>query len=326
MNIRTALPDDKFKILSLLNEVFEPQQYFAWKRDESYWKWKYDSNVFGTPIIQVVEHNNTIIASDTLWPWKFSCRGHILKVYQPCDTVVHKDYRGKDLFSRLVKSRIDKLKRENAPFAYNFPNNQSLKNNLNHGWHYLANITWLLRPLNMFGIISNAGRTDQTISVKIKEEHIADWDSCYSICDNRIFYYGFITTYHEKGFFEWRYKSHPFFDYGMATVEKGRNKACAIFSVNQKNKSRGMVVVDFLGDKSLSYVLFKKLIKIARIYNVDYLTTIYNPHFNMDSLWKQGFVKIRNKNMVVLPLDFSLENKMIKYSNWSIVGGMHDSL
>ena len=41
---------------------------------------------------------------------------------------------------------------------------------------------------------------------------------------------------------------------------------------------------------------------------------------------KNGYIKLKNKNPVCLPLDLQLEEKLLKYNNWEILGGLHDVL
>ncbi len=88
VEIRQATQKDKSAILQLLNQELGENRYFNWQRDEEFWTWKYENNVFGNPTIFVAEVNGKVVGSRTLWPWEFVCRGKILKAVQPGDTFV----------------------------------------------------------------------------------------------------------------------------------------------------------------------------------------------------------------------------------------------
>ena len=326
ISIRLATDRDKPQILQLLHTVFDEQQHFDWKRDEKYLQWKYDSNIFGKTHLHIAEYNGEIVSSCALWPWNFICRGEVVKAYQPCDTMVHPEYQGKGIFSKVNLNRISLAQDERTPFLFNFPNNNSLPGYLKLGWDYFINIEWLVKLLKPSNVLINFRDKSKSVPQKIDNDHKINIEDCNTIAEKYLTYDGIIQTYRQKEFFRWRYEEHPFFKYGMVTAQKSRKSAGAIFMVNAKNKIREMIVVDVFGANQLTPELFRMITKTGKQYNADYVTVIYNRYYNMQSLWKQGFIKMRNKNMVVLPLNLALEQKILNYANWSIIGAMHDSL
>lgn len=325
MTIRQSTPADKPSILSLLNQELGETRYFNWPRDEAFWHWKYESNVFGKPVIFVAEADGKLIGSRTLWPWEFVCRGRALKAFQPGDTVVHSDFQGKGIFSKLNKKSVPYIVETGIPIVFNFPNQNSVNGYLNSGWHYLANIPWLIKPIKPLRILLGQ-KSKKATSLKLESQHIIDPNSCHQISNKNLSFDGIIRTHRVPGFFRWRYFDHPFFYYGLVSVKEGRKEAGAVFTIYDKGLNKEMLVVDFIGHPDCSKALFKKLINTGKQYNVDFITTIYNKHSNMKQLWKLGFVKTRRKNMVVLPTDPSLETLLTNYDNWFLVGGMHDSI
>jgi hypothetical protein len=324
--IREAKPDDKKFVLDLLNQIFSGQQRFDWFREDKFWKWKYESNVFGETIIHVIEHENKIVGSSALWPWKFSMRGEDFFSYQPCDTAIHFNHQGKGLFSLLNAYRIPLFKKQGVHFVFNFPNKKSLSGNLNYGWNYMKKLPWMLKILHPIGTLQSLTSKDKSTPIPLKPEDEINPQWCAEIADDLIYFNKYISTYREKGFFEWRYMQHPYFHYGQVVAEKGRKKATAIYSVNLKGKSRELIVVDILGNPAITDILFEEIHLKASKYNVDYIVALCNPQYQMNKLWKKGYIKLSNKNMVILPFDIRLEDKISKIENWNLIASMHDSV
>ncbi len=324
--IREATKHDKKSVINLFNEVFSKQQRFNFQMDEKFWHWKYESSVYGKSIIHVIEHNNEIIGSGALWPWKFITRGELFHVYQSCDTVIHPAHQGKGLFSLFILNRIHLLKKKKSPFGYSFPNQNSLPGYLKFGWQYMVKLPWMLKILHPIRICLSLKDNKKSNPLPINTEDRVDLNSNSFTSDESVYFNKYLSTYREDGFFEWRYKQNPFFHYGQVLVELGRNKAGAIFSINQKGNNREMIVVDIFGVPKLTSMLFNQIQLIAKKYDVDFIVTLFNKFYQMDALWKKGYIKVRNKNMVLLPFDIRIEDRFTRYENWNPIAAMHDSI
>src|SRR6056297_600360 len=103
------------QILDLLNRVFSKQQHFGLHRDEGWWDWKYNQNIFGKAIIIVAKNSQEeIIGLRALWPWELTYKGQIIKAYQPVDTVVAPEYQHKGLFNNMNRMAVEEAKKENV--------------------------------------------------------------------------------------------------------------------------------------------------------------------------------------------------------------------
>jgi hypothetical protein len=87
-----------------------------------------------------------------------------------------------------------------------------------------------------------------------------------------------------------------------------------------------MVIVDIIGSTCNTVPVLKMVSDAGRQMNAGFVTIMNNPRFETHELWRIGFLKMKFKNMVVLPLDLSLEGIIKDYSNWSLMAGMHDSV
>lgn len=87
-----------------------------------------------------------------------------------------------------------------------------------------------------------------------------------------------------------------------------------------------MFVVDIIGDYRLIEGLLKKVNEAAKEFNVSVVYILRNPYFNDLQMFKSGYIKLKNKNLVCLPLNLCLEGKLLKYNEWEMFGGLHDAL
>jgi nucleoside-triphosphatase THEP1 len=166
---------------------------------------------------------------------------------------------------------------------------------------------------------------EKATPVELDERYRITPEMCVELLERESFD-GLLRTRQSKEFLWWRYGENLFFKYGALQVNKGKKKLSAIFELNQKGTRREMIIVDILGSSELIKKLFKELIAIAKSMNVDFMTTIMTNGYEMEKLKSLGFIKVRKKNLVALPLNLALENKAVNLDNWRIAGGMHDSI
>ena len=317
---------DQKEFIKLLNDTFGKQQRYKWIRDEKYIQWKYEDNVFGKPFIHQIKKGDKIIGSSTLWPWQLSCRGEIFKVYQPCDTVVHPDFQGQGLFSKLNNYRIPDIRERGIPFVYNFPNEKSVNGYLKFGWMYLEKLSWLIKVKNPIGLIAiNSGKLKGS-PVQIFETDRINIVECHNVSKTQEKFFETISTNRIEGYFKWRFNDHPFFKYGQVIAGTGRKKTGAIFCINQFGSNKEFIVVEIFGHPSNLNELFKEIEIRAKTYQASYIITLQNSFYNTKKLYRWGYFKVRNKNMVLLPFVVRLETIFTKYENWNINAAMHDSI
>lgn len=324
--IRTASFKDKESILTLLNEVFSDQQRSLLLRDSNYYNWKFLSTPFGKPILTLAVENDRIIGVANLWPWEFTLRGQVLKAMQPCDSVVHPSARGKGLFKKMRLQSINLVKEEGVSFFFNFPNNQSLSANRSIGWNYLGKINWWIKILSPIKVAKEYFRKEKSENISLSNNLKVDAVILDKLAEESRVFDHYLRIHRVKGFHSYRYIEHPNRDYGMVFYDCGSKSSAAVFTINQKGASREMVIVDLIGSSKHSDSLINLVIKEAKILNVDLVAVLADTPFFQQSLWLKGFIKIKEKNMVVLPLDIGMENLAKDFKLWNMVAGLHDSI
>jgi hypothetical protein len=312
--------NDKEEILKLLDKVFSTQQMVQnISRGISFWNWKYENNPFGQAKLHKITLGEKIVGCGTLWPFEFIFNGKVLKAYQPCDTVILKEYRGKGLFSNLNKKRIATANQENFDFIFNFPNSQSLPGYQKMGWVLIGKIQWyvkVLQPLKVFNSFLVKSKSEilnvpEIYSLNLKEKFVDN-----SFLEHKI------NLIKNEDFFSWRFKSHPNRNYGILTIEE----QFAIFTLMKKGVMIEMVVVEFNVSEKFIPKMIKFITKEAKKMNVSYIAL---PNPNSYSKWhfyKNQFFLFNNKNFVVKQINKTLPPEIFKLSNWNFTLAMHDSI
>jgi predicted N-acetyltransferase YhbS len=326
IHIRLAEEGDKSQILKLLNQVFSQQQHTRFERGESFWNWKYETSPFGESSIMVAVDEENIVAVGNLWPWEFSCRATMIKALQPCDSVVHPNYQGRGLFSRMRMQGINLAKSLDYNLIFNFPNEQSLPAYLSLGWTYVGKIEWWVKILKPINLIKGKFSSVQIVAEKIDEKYAIDPVKLNRISSYAENFDNYIKINHSVEYFNWRFVQHYNRMYGMVSAGEGRHECCAVFAVNKKGNSREMVVMELIGKPGLTKPLIDIIVDTGKEIDVDFIALMKDERAIPEGLWKYGFVRKKLKNMVVLPLDINLEKHVTMFKNWSMRASLHDSI
>ena len=291
--IREYKESDKNQVLELLNRNFEKQQHLKVNRNENWWKWKYEDNIFGKPIIYVATHNEKIIGVRPFWPWKLNIRMKEFNCFQPIDSVVDNEYRGLGIFTRMTKKAI--LENEDKiDLIFNFPNNQSLRGYLNIGWSYIGKLEWYVkinRPIETLSLLKNYTNFN---SLKLNEIN-----SITASKISNIKYKGNINgklkTSRSKSFLTWRYLNHPVLNYGMGTVISGNKALNYIYEINESEHGRELIVVDYFGELAIFDKMLKDINDISKNYKAAYIIILKKYDTPSKVLIRNLYFKLKRK-------------------------------
>lgn len=135
VTIRRFEPGDRDAFLSLYETVFDRERSTAWFR------WKYEDNPYvdHVPIV-VAEDDGDLVGCRSLFAQEMRGHGAVRTAFQPCDTMVHPDYRRRGLFDRMNERSLERYAEGGPSFLFNFPNEASKRGNLNHGWREIGTV------------------------------------------------------------------------------------------------------------------------------------------------------------------------------------------
>ncbi|MCF6460448.1 GNAT family N-acetyltransferase [Clostridium sp. Cult3] len=112
---------EKEDFLNVFNEVFSLDYDMDWFR------WKYMDNIYGDSYMVLAYQGDKAVGARSFW--RNDIDGHLC--YQPCDTGVVKEARGRGIFSKMTLMALDETK---DGFIYNYPNDNSRPGYLKLGW------------------------------------------------------------------------------------------------------------------------------------------------------------------------------------------------
>src|SRR5690606_3059938 len=157
--------------------------------------------------------------------------------YQPCDTVVHPDYRGRGIFSGINKVRISDVKKESGDIIFNFPNENSLRGYVKMGWKNLGKVTSDVRIISPVNVIISYFSKGQVVNMEVTESYKIDLNKMDSdITDSNS---GRIRIKQSREYIDWRYLQHPSRSYGIIQgySESNLKPDFAIFTLNKSKSS-----------------------------------------------------------------------------------------
>lgn len=321
--IRKGKVSEEKIILSLLNEAFLIQERNRHKRDQSFFKWKFLESPFGESILTIAEYQGEVIGFDHLWPWQLSYKDKQIFSYQGCDSVVKKEFRGNRIMQYMRAFGIEEARNKNADLLFNFPNNQSLKTNLNYGYSYTQRIKWWVKIINIYNLIALLTKRTKNHLINIPITPLSISELNYiSKLHKEFSPRNLITINRSQGYFEYRYVNHPSRKYFSESIDK---EICGIYTINNNNGIGELVITEIIGNTNLTKKLLNRITIIAKKLNCAYITIMDDNYQLNNSLILQGFIPKKLKNMVVYPLNPKL-NLAINYKEWNITASLHDSI
>lgn len=140
---------DRDGFLSLYETVFERERGSDWFR----WKYRENPYVDHVPIL-VARADGDVVGCRSFFAQELRVEGEPRLAFQPCDTMVHPDYRRRGLFSRMNELAIERYTDGDPTCFFNFPNEYSKPGNLSQGWREIGTVPAYYRPQNPVDVLT----------------------------------------------------------------------------------------------------------------------------------------------------------------------------
>jgi len=259
--------DEQRDIQSFL-DLFETS--FGKPMSRDYFNWKYINNPFKIdkiPII-VAEETNKLVGARPFMATRLVINGAIVSALQPCDTMVHPEFRGSGVFARMNGAAISEFQMTDYKIFYNFPNKNSIRGYLNCGWETISETAWhwavldskttfdtifdnytfkklgtLLFPLSGHGfrmpkLGSQNITTEPASDLHVLEKLFDEWKS-----KNRESIY----TNRDENYLDWRFRSHPENEYLIVIAQSGdETKGYFILNIGEFRGMKRGTISDYL--------------------------------------------------------------------------------
>lgn len=132
-----------------INDFIETMNnVFGYYMTSSLFEKKYLKNIYGSSIIVFAYKNDRCIGARAFW------RNDLenIKSFQPCDTAVLKEARGKGIFTKMTLKALEAI--NDDVLIYNFPNDSSLPGYLKLGWKIYSKQRYkIFNPFRDFSLI-----------------------------------------------------------------------------------------------------------------------------------------------------------------------------
>lgn len=117
---------EKEDFIEVFNTIFNVDYNLEW------FNWKYCNSIYGDSYLVLAFDGEKLIGTRGFWRNDIESES-----YQPCDTGVLKEYRGRGIFTKSSKVALEHLDKY---FIYNFPNGNSYPGYLKIGWKLRNNL------------------------------------------------------------------------------------------------------------------------------------------------------------------------------------------
>lgn len=325
--VELATDADRGPILEIMETSFASvQRSSSVLRGPEFWEWKYRSSPFGIASVQQIKLDGKVVAAQSLWPVTFQWQEREFHALQACDTVVHPDFRRQGLFKALLMARKTRAAALNADFIFNFPNANSWPGNLKAGWHFLGRVPWYVRIIKPITLIRDYGKEGRSASLAVPEryrvtETMLDWLEGAVAGDRR----GLSLT-RPTGYWRWRFLKRPSRQYGLVCMETNC-KSFAVFTLSRKASGLiELVVVDLIATRETLSPLLRVVLGCGREVGAAFVAMMNPQAFSAGTFYRHGFVPVREKNLVYLPVNPDLPREIGEIREWDFRAAIHDTI
>lgn len=324
------------------------------------WRWRYLEflNDRAAIILAVSDENLQLAGQYALCSLPFKLGGEDVVGALSLDTMVHPDFRGQRMFTKLAEELYELFTKEIA-IVYGFPNKNSHHGFIKYlGWKDLVqNLPIFVRPLRFSPLLSkfipppNIVKFIEPIAkygYKLLKGPIGKQYKKYSISKLPNFDERFdnlwietkeiasIMVRRDSKYLNWRYSLHPSNDYTILAVIDGKSLlGYAVLRIQDLAGLSTGFIVDMLVHPSFKFVqdaLIEGAVQFSEEKGCDMVTCLMLEHVPyVKSLKRRGFMRAPSSIMPqelylgVRNNDSGLSNKFIHDSkNWYITWGDHD--
>jgi len=352
--LREYREGDEEAIIGLHREVFGSEA------DRRWWEWRYLGGPAGRAIMMLAESNGRIVGQYAVVPVRMKMGHETCLAGLSLDTMVHPDYRGGGMFTRLAEAAYATASERGYRWVYGFPNGNS-----HHG--FVARLGWTdlydgiplwVRPLNLGAVIRKrygsrlvagagacAGRVAMGLFLRPRKatgrcsvREIRHFDERFDGLWKDVSERYRIAVIRDRAYLEWRYARRPDAAYTIFAAEDGdRLGGYVVLRAMPRFGLKIGFIMEMVvagGMVEISRDLIAGSLEFFRRGGMDIVGCLVPPTHPDARLWREmGFLRVPKR---ALPQDmfwgvrsFLLGDGgayLTNPSNWYISWGDHDSV
>ncbi len=290
----------KLQILELFKKTFNREL------SEQFWKWRFEKNPFGNPIIKVALLNQRIVGQYSLHPISLSYGTNNFKSLFSMTTMTDPEFSGQGIMTHLANEVYEKSHKLGFSLIFGFANDNSL--------HMFT------KKLNFYKISTMNEFTISSSNIPIFEEYynliqVNNFQNENLAIQNL----SQIEVPRTNKFMSWRFINHPSVNYHIYKILDGSDQSSYFVLKIYENTCH---IVDFLPSYSLKSLntILKQSTLLCKKYGLSKISLWCNePHF-LFYLKKIGFEKtLTNTHLIIKFLDESIDKNIFKnFNNWNL--------
>ncbi len=311
IQIRSFEEKDRENCLRLLAETFSGQS------DADTFRWRFEKAPKGQPILLCAHHRNRLVSFNSWIPWKFLHRGQTFTGYQSGESATHPEFRGRGIFSEILREGEKKARDLNIDFLFGFPSRMSYGSFYRQGYYPIAQYGFRIRPLNF--VWTRRGRAAGETG-----------SSCPTVPATVLHQSEKITPVFDTEYLRWRYLENSK-RYVLVDFKENNLEAFFVLRENKRKFFRELLLLDCQVNTFQERFIGKSLRRLPeRLGNrAVYLRTFFNEESDRGRALKKYFFRVpgRDLTLIIKPLRPGIPPEtLLNRNNWDLMPHIVDEL
>jgi hypothetical protein len=309
--IRDFEERDKEGCLLLLGETFPGQS------NARTFRWRFENSPKGKPILLCAHFRDRIVSFNSWIPWEFQYGGRKFIGYQSGESATHPDFRGKGIFSEILRQGETRARNLEIDFLFGFPSEMSYGAFYRQGYYPIAQYRYCIRPLNVFWrrpgerAPGDAGPSPPPARAGLLQREK-------------------ITPVFDAEYLRWRYLENSK-EYAFAEFRENNLEAFFALRENRRRFFREVLILDLQVNTFQERFLEKSLRSLAAKLprSAAFVRTFFNEDTDRGRALKKYFFHIRGRDLtlIIRPLRPTLpEEVLLNRHNWDVMPHIVDEL
>ncbi len=291
------------------------EKTFPGTSDEATFKWRFEMDNRKRPLLICAKHYNRVVSFNSWIPWEFSYKTNKYSGYQSGESATDINYRGKGIFSKVLRYSAKIASDWRIDFMFGFPNEISYRAFIKAGYYPIGTNYFYLRPINPF---------------KKRAESSANLNANYFF-ETMLTQPDKITPIFDYYYCNWRYLENPN-DFEIVEYTENNSKAMFVFRRKKWKSLTELLLLDCQFGNYNDMFIDNSISFIDKVFSrrAAYMRTFFNQYSDRGRALRKHFsIRITSKFhvLIVKPISNRIDNNILLNCNcWDIMPHCVDEL